>query len=128
MALGTLTTFDMHRGDERSITYTVVDEAGVAVDVTAATFIWILADQDSSATEPQPRPGSAILTKTEAAGVVIVNGPAGDIRIDIPSADTVGLRAPAVYYHEIQITLAGKPTTIAFGNITLKRDIAAPGP
>lgn len=128
MALGTLHNFDMHRGDTRAITYTVVDEAGVAVDISVAQFIWILAEQDASTAEPQPRPGSTILTKTEVTGVVIVDAPNGDIRIDIDSTDTVALRAPVTYYHEVQITLAGKVTTIAFGNITIKREIAAPGP
>ena len=128
MALGLLHSFDMHRGDDRSITYTVVDEAGATVDVTAATFIWILAEQDTSTQTPQPRPSSTILTKTEAGGVVLVDAPNGDIQIDLASADTVALRAPNTYYHEGQITLAGKVTTFVFGNINLKREIAAPGP
>lgn len=128
MALGTLFSFDMHRGDDRSITFTVVDEAAAVVDITAATFIWIFAAQDAGSASPQPRAGSTILTKTEIAGIVIVDAVNGDFRIDIASADTVALRAPVTYYHEVQITLAGKVTTIAFGNITLKREIAAPGP
>jgi len=128
MALGTLFSFDMHRGDDRSITFTVVDEAAAVVDITAATFIWIFAAQDAGSASPQPRAGSTILTKTESTGVVITDAPNGAIRIDIDSADTVGLQAPKSYYHEVQITLAAKVTTIAFGNITLKREIAAPGP
>lgn len=129
MAIGTLHSFDMHRGDTRAITYTVVDEAGAAVDINGALFIWILAEQDpSSPFSPQPLPASAIVTKTESAGIVIVDGPNGKIQIDIDSDDTGGLEAPKAYYHEVQITLAGKVNTLVFGNITLKREIAAPGP
>ncbi len=128
MALGTLHSFDMHRGDDRSITYTVVDEAGAVVDVTAAAIVWVLAAQDTGASGPQPRPGSTLLTKSVGSGVVLVDAVNGDIRVDIDSVDTVALRAPNVYYHEVQITLAGKVTTIAFGNITLNREIIAPGP
>ena len=61
-------------------------------------------------------------------GITITNGPNGELEIDIDSADTVGQVAPADYYHELQITLGGLVTTLAFGIITLKRDSAAPGP
>ena len=42
MALGTVHSFPMHRGDDRQITFTVVDESDVAIDITLATFIWTL--------------------------------------------------------------------------------------
>lgn len=132
MALGTVHSFDMHRGDSRTITGRVVDAAGVAVDLTGLSgtaLSWIFADLDENLTEIAPR-GQAIVTKTLTSGITITNPTNGDVEIDLASADTAGLRVtnPRELYHELQLQLAGKVTTVLFGVITLRRDIVVPGP
>ena len=132
MALAKLVSFEMHRGDDREITAQVVDSAGAAVDVTSATFTWILSNKDAKSSNSKPAPkGVALETKTIGDGIVLVTPASGQIRIDIDSADTVGEKAAAEqtkYYHELQMVLGGKTTTVMFGVITLSRDIIAPGP
>lgn len=128
MALGTLHSFPMHRGDDRDLTFTVVDEAAAAVDITGATLTWVLANQDPKITgSPAPR-GSALVTKTVGSGITITDAVAGEGTVSILPADTTGLKAPASYYYELQVVLSGKTTTILFGNITLSRDLIVPGP
>jgi hypothetical protein len=129
MALGLNHSFDMHRGDDRQLTYDVVDQQtpAIAVDISAATFIWVLANQDASVSTPQPL-GDALVTKEVGTGVVITDGPNGGVRVDLGSGDTAARLAPAEYYHELQMTLGGLVTTLVYGIITLKRDRAEPGP
>ena len=129
MAFATKHNFTIARGDDRTLTYTVKNQAipPGPVDITAATFIWILSAQDASVSEPQPQ-GGALVTKAVGTGVTITDGPAGEVEVDFDSADTVGLRAPLDYYHELQMTLVGAVTTLVYGNITVKRDVASPGP
>lgn len=129
MALGTLHSFDMHRGDARVITFVVKDAAGVVVDITAATLTWALAKQDPESLDPQPKgSASALVTKTIGSGITVTDPVNGAGEIALNSADTIGFKAPGDFYQELQIQLATKPTTIMFGIITLKKDLAAPGP
>ncbi len=124
-------SFEMNRGDDRQLTYAVVDqqEPAVVIDITGALLEWTLDLQDPTVSEPQPIPGSTIVTKdTTGGGVVITDAVNGAFRVDLGSGDTVALAAPADYYHEVQITLGGLVTTIVRGIITLKRDSISPGP
>ena len=135
MALGTLHNFEMHRGDSRTITGTVVDdsEPAVVVDLTGISgtaLSWILIDLDTNLTEIGPRGSVPIVTKTIASGITITDAVNGEVEIDLASADTTGLKVtnPRELYHELQLQLSGKTTTVLFGVITLRKDIVAPGP
>ncbi len=127
MALGTQFDFPIHRGDDRVITFTIVDQAGAAVDITAATFKWNISRKAADSVAPQ---GLALLNpdKTVGAGITITDAAAGDGEIALDSADTVGFVAPSDYYHELQMTLASVVTTPMFGVIALAKDLLAPGP
>ncbi len=127
MALGTLHSFPMHRGDDRLITFTVVDKNLAAIDIAGAAFLWIFARQNPNCPDPQPL-GGILVSKAVSNGITITDAVAGEGEIALDSADTVGRVAPLDYYQELQITLAGKVTTIMFGIISLSKDIAAPGP
>lgn len=128
MALGTEFDLQIHRGDDRQITGVVVDESDAPVDITGATFIYVVTALAPSTTPSQPQNVTALVTKTESAGIVITDAPNGAIRIDLGSGDTVGFTAPRDYYHELQITLGGFVTTIMFGQLQLLRDAITPGP
>lgn len=129
MSVGLLHSYEMHRGDDRQLTYTVVDQQdpAVAVDISTATFLWVLANQDQGVLIPQPL-GDILVTKSVGSGIVITDGPNGGVRVDLGSGDTATRLAPADYYHELQMTLGGLVTTLVYGIITLKKDRAAPGP
>lgn len=126
MALGTEHDFSIHRGDDRTITFTVVDDVDAVVDITGASLAWVLSKQDPNFTTPEPL-GAALVTKSVGSGVTIVDGPSGTGEVALLSADTLA-RLPGDYYQELQIQLSGKTTTIMFGIIEVKKDIVAPGP
>lgn len=131
MALPKLHSFDLIRGDDLKIPYVVKDQQDtpVVVDITAATFLWAVTRQDptSNLTEPQPL-GVTLISKSVGSGITIDDGPAGEVFITLDSADTVAFNAPDELYHELQMTLGGKVSTLAYGIISLKREINAPGP
>ncbi len=127
MALGTLHSFDMHRGDARVITFTVVDDQDAVVDITTATLLWVFSKQDTESAEPQPL-GAVLVTKSIGSGITVTDAVNGEGEVALDSADTVARLAPLDYHQELQITLSGKPSTVMFGVITLKKDLAAPGP
>jgi hypothetical protein len=129
MSVGLLHSFEMHRGDDRQLTYVIVDQAdpAVVVNITGAAFAWVLSNQDGTTPDPQPL-GDALVTKAVASGIVITDGPNGAVRVDLGTGDTTGYLAPADYYHELQMTLGGLVTTVVYGIISLKRDRATPGP
>lgn len=129
--LGLLHDFEMHRGDDRTLTYTVVDQQSPPqpIDITAATITWILAEQDPTVTaEPQPKKDGILVSKSVSSGITITDAAAGDFEVALDSSDTATRKAPNTYYHEVQIVLGGETTTIVYGIITLKREIIAPGP
>ncbi len=130
MALGTLHSFSMHRGDSRKITGTVVDENGAVIDLTGLTgtaLSWILANRDKNLTNPAPR-NDALVTKTIGSGITITDATGGKVEVALDEADTTARKAPADYYQELQIVLSGETTTVMFGIISLRRDIVVPGP
>lgn len=130
MALGTRHDFSMHRGDDRQITFQVVDESQAPFDITGAALTWIMAEQDlkeAATATPKPK-ATTLVTKTVGSGITITAPATGDLQVDLDSADTVTFKAPLAYYHELQLTVGGFVTTVAFGIITIERDIAAPGP
>jgi hypothetical protein len=130
MALGTRFDFDIHRGDSRLITFQVVDEFDVPVNITGTTATWIISELDTDAPNhvPAPVPGSTFVTKTVGTGITITAPTTGNGQIALASADTTGAYAPVNYYHEMQMVLGGETTTVMFGILGLKRDIIAPGP
>jgi hypothetical protein len=127
-------SFPMTRGDKFFIPYVVKDQqdSPAVVNITGALIEWTLAKQDPNAfptTRPQPQKNSTVKEKaTDTSGVTITDAANGAFKIEIDSADTVGLLAPGEYYHEVQMTLGTDVTTLVHGIITLNRDIVAPGP
>jgi hypothetical protein len=127
-------SFSITRGDKFFIPYVVKDQQDipVVVNITGALIEWTLAKQDPNAqpiTRPQPQKNSTIKEKSTAtSGVTITDAANGEFKVELDSADTVGLSAPGEYYHEVQMTLGTDLTTLAHGIITLNRDIVAPGP
>tara|TARA_R110002096_G_scaffold288387_1_gene482127 strand:+ start:715 stop:1074 length:360 start_codon:yes stop_codon:yes gene_type:complete len=119
MALGTLNDFSLHSGDSLTLEVTVNDAAAAAVDITSATFIWVLSKKSTTSVAPR---GAAILTKALASGVAINDGPTGRADITLDPADTASL--DGTYYHELQMTNAGFVSTVLYGSVTIAKDIA----
>ncbi len=126
MPLGTRKDIEIHRGDSRTITFTVVDEAGVVVPLAGKTLEWNYSNKVADAIEPL---GAAILSpnKTVGAGITVTDAPNGEAQVDLVSADTVGQRATLEYYHELQVTDGTDPVTTMFGVFKLVKELLAPG-
>ncbi len=127
--LGTEFSFDMHRGDSRIIRFNVVntDTPPVNIDLTAVTSIdFQLARSDpNNALAPL---GIALISKTLVGGVAVEDATQGLVAVALDEADTTAFTAPADYYYEVQVVLAGDTSTVLFGIVSLKRDRIAPGP
>lgn len=122
MALGRQQDFEMHSGNDRDLVVTVTDAAGAVVDISAASAIrWSLSQLDESGTIPLPKSETALLAKALGTGVAITNGPGGVFTVALPKADTEGLRGS--YYHEAEIVLSAKESTIMFGKLVIYRNL-----
>lgn len=130
MALGTEVDIQIHRGDDRNITGTIVDETGTPVNIAGATMTWVVTAIDLNITPSQPKKGvtPVFAAKTVGSGITIVSAVDGTISIALASADTVGLTAPKEYYHELQMVLSSLTTTVMYGKFELVRENIAPGP
>lgn len=109
-----LQNFRATSGDTITITVTVTDSAGAAVDLTGASIRWSarkLGEADNA------------IEKTTSAGEVELTDPtAGEFEVVLEPADTASLAG--VYQHESEITdVAGGVTTVATGAMTLTEDV-----
>lgn len=91
-------------GEDRTLTFTVTDSAGVAVDITNATINWIMKTHPLSAT--------AVLTITGTNN----GGAAGTFDVVITDALTDAIE-PRVYSHDAKVTASGGgETVVALGS------------
>jgi hypothetical protein len=126
MASGTRKDFELHRGDGKTLTFTVVDENGVGLDLTSMDLEWNFSKRRDDASEPL---GAAILSpgKTVGAGITLTDIMNGVGEITLLSTDTVGQRATVTYYHEMQVTEGSEPSTVLFGDMKLILELIPPG-
>jgi cupin superfamily acireductone dioxygenase involved in methionine salvage len=106
--------FDLHAGDDKILRVTVYedDDMTIPADISAATQIrWGMALSATAA---------ALFTKTMSGGQIAFTdtGMDGQFDITLDKADTVNL-VPDNYYHESDITIAGREDTILAGTIPL---------
>jgi len=101
----------MYSGDSKTLTISIVDGDGDAVDVsTAAAVVYAIADSSR---------GPAHVTKTLADGVSVAGS---TVTVTLEPDDTAALAG--VYYHELQITdESGNVDTALSGAITVQRDL-----
>lgn len=112
--------FEMMAGDSKTLNITIQDADGDPVDITDWTFKWQAAKSVSK---------TALISKTSAGGISIIDPEAGQIEVEIDPADTDTLKGE--YYHECEGTdpLGNKATPIT-GKMTiiptLIRSVEAP--
>ena len=104
-------SFVMFSGDSKSLVVSIVDDDGVAVDVSAsATIKYSLAESASSV--------SAKFSKSLGDGIAVVTS---TVTVTIDATDTETLAGN--FYHELEITDASGLVYTAFsGRVTIKRD------
>ena len=98
------------QGEDVSITVSVIDADGAAVDITNFTL---------KASVRIEREGKVeIITKeTGGSGIAITDAAGGVYVITISSADTKKLRVPAVYFWDTWRADAGQLAQLAYGEL-----------
>ena len=114
MALNQLIEF--FSGNDVLLNYTVVDEAGVAKDLTGATaVIFVIAKVQGD---------PPLVSKSLGSGVVVTTPLQGKFTVTLVPADTEalkGLPKGKPYYHEARVTdAAGKKVTVTYGDLNLQ--------
>ena len=69
---------------------------------------------------------TGVVTKTVGAGIVITDGPAGELEVTIDAADTVDLYGAVgpSYVFEIRRTTSGSEGVATFGSAVLRQSLA----
>jgi len=108
----------MKSGDSKVLQVTVKDEAGVAINITGATFTWALSKKKSSGGFSP----TLLLTKTVGSGITLVTPASGRLDIALLPADTDALKGS--YYQELQmVDTATNKSTVLDGTITIDPDL-----
>jgi hypothetical protein len=111
--------FKMKRGDTKVFDYAVVDEDGVAVDLTGGK-VWFSAKKKSTDTDAN----AVIAISSATAAVTITAGTGGTGVITIPSTATTSLTVPTLLYYDLQAkTATGQIFTVADGELDVTLDI-----
>ncbi len=112
---------EMFSGDDKILRYTVTDGT-TAIDIAGAAFRWGLFKLDPDATTPTAR--GTVLTppgeKTVGSGITITTPASGILEVALVPADTADIKGE--FYHELEMVLGGETSTVAFGQINIKRD------
>ena len=102
--------FTIYQGDDNvPIQFTIVDDAGVVLDVSTAQFTWALAKKLR---------GVPLVTKTLADDVNLSDPTNGVIQIVFRAADTENIHGE--YQHELVMVLDGETLTVAVGTVTIE--------
>jgi hypothetical protein len=106
--------FAMQSGDSKVLSFTVLDENDVAVDITGNTIKWRLAKSSRS---------SVLLAKaTGGSGISITDAVNGVFQVTLDPTDTDNFAGQ--YYHEAELTdLFSNISTISTGTATIRRDL-----
>ena len=103
--------FPLFQGDDGiPVQFTILDDAGLAVDVSTAHFTWVLARTEGAV----PR-----VTKTDADDINLSDPTHGIIQVIMRKADTDGISG--AWYHELSIVLTGETLTVAYGTVTINK-------
>jgi hypothetical protein len=111
-------TDELFTGKDKVLAFTVVDSAGVAVNITGWALRWVL--------ELKPFPGRStgwLVSKTVGSGISITDGAGGvcQVTIDDTDTDTFDGSDTPDYYHELTRTDAGNEDVLAYGPVVLRQ-------
>ena len=110
--MANLQNFDIFFGQDKVLELTVTDEADAVIDVSSATFTWVMSGYPGD---------TADITKTVGSGITITDGPNGRIDIALAETDTVNLSANGIYYHELWMTSGTNEFPVLYGKVNGKK-------
>ena len=102
----------LFRAEDKNLTFDIVDAAGVAIDVSAFTMVYMLEELHDGATD--------ILSKaTGGAGITVGDPSSARVTIAVKKADTEDLE-PRVYRQALWRTDSVSPQLLAEGSVMLR--------
>jgi len=106
---------EMRAGDAWEIDGTLLDEGGAALDLTNASFNWMIRDVD----------GNPLISVVQAAQIAVIDASQGTVRIVLDHI-TTGTLAPGRYTDAIQVIIGGEADTEWTGQILVACNHFAP--
>lgn len=107
-------------GDDVTLRFTVLDEAGSVLDITGAQKM-AFAMSRKAPVNKSPLP-EVLLIKNLTSGITIVTPTAGRANIDLDKEDLEPL--DGYYYYEVRfVDVAGQHSTLAFGRIQVSKNL-----
>jgi hypothetical protein len=105
---------EIYAGDTKSIVLTVLNTDGSAKDLTDASIIWVIFDENTE----------EVLVEKDETEMTPIDIPNGIIGITLLSADTENIRPAPWYRHECEVTdIGGNVSTVVVGNFTIMESI-----
>lgn len=109
-------TFELIRGDDRTLVIPALDAEGEPYDLSAATLRW----------QARARPGAAdtVFSKAGGQGITLPEGEDTTALVTIAAADWDGWSGDEVLHWELEANKSGGVvTTVARGTITVRPDV-----
>jgi len=103
-------------GEDKALRFTVLDDAGDAVNISGWSLSWRFKRRMSDAD------ANALLTKTTADGIALTTPVSGICTVSIADTDTEAL-GPVSGVHELKRTDAGAEAILAYGAAELLRAV-----
>jgi hypothetical protein len=106
--------FEMHQGDTKQITITIVDENGTPKNLTGSTKKWEAYIKDQT---------TAVIAKTDGdISLVTVNGTNDSLRFTIDPVDTAGLLGLYAFEAEV-VDASSNVSTVARGTMMIRNQL-----
>lgn len=114
--MGTVTrVVKIVQGEDKTVNLRLRDENGDPFDITGATPLKAIFKKTDG----------TLLEKGLGTGVVIVNGPAGKLTVDLEDADTALLKVGEFQDFEVEINIGTAKTIVQFQKaLTVRRRLA----
>lgn len=110
----------MYRGDSALWIFNCKQSNGSPLDVSAGDMFFT-AKSSTRQTDLQ-----AIFQKTIGSGITIVDGVNGTISVELDTADTSAIYAPAILKWDLQyVTTGGKAYTLLAGDLLVNADVTS---
>lgn len=117
-----LPTFEMFRGDDRTLSVDLSETGGGAIDLTGAAVRF------TGKVNTQDADDDALIVKTVGDGITIADPPTGEIAIDIAASDTSSFAGKVDLVCDVQISVGGKTRTVWLGRLTVLPDVSRTSP
>lgn len=112
-----MSTLSLIRGDDRTLTVTVVDDLGAAANLTGILGMWFTVKRHQTDTDLE-----AVIQKSLGSGVAVTDAAGGIATVTLTAANTAS--ATGLHFWDVQVkTAAGLITTLATGSVTFDEDV-----